>query len=120
MKLATAPVEPGSDDSRERFWSYVDRSGDCWNWTLTRLKGGRWYGQVKFAPWRGLVAHRVAWTITNGPIPAGQYVLHRCDNPACVRPDHLFLGTHSENMKDAYAKGRRVPSTPEKYRRVHA
>lgn len=51
-------------------------------------------------------AHRVAWDLTYGPIPDGMLVLHRCDNPSCVRPDHLFLGTQTDNMLDRKAKGR--------------
>lgn len=91
-----------------RFWAQVDmRSGiwECWEWTGARLPRG--YG---FA-WDNAVganrlAHRLAWELTNGPIPDDLWVLHRCDNPPCVRPDHLFLGTAADNAHDMMAKGR--------------
>jgi hypothetical protein len=92
----------------ERFWSKVDRSGECWMWVASLASTG--YGQFYDKPRRRtpIGAHRVAWELANGPIPAGLQVLHRCDNPPCVRPDHLFIGTVSDNMRDMYAKGRRA------------
>jgi hypothetical protein len=95
---------------QERFWTRVDmKLGDgCWEWTGARHRDG--YGQVKIGG-RVKKAHRVAWALANGPIPSGGCVLHSCDNRACVRPSHLFLGTHSDNMADMAAKGRAVSPT---------
>lgn len=76
---------------------------ECWEWTKTTSHG---YGQVKFESTRYL-AHRVAWEITNGPIPEGLHVLHRCDNPLCCNPNHLWLGTQKDNVNDCIAKNRR-------------
>ena len=89
-----------------RFWAKVDKSGDCWEWRggMHRIHG---YGSVWVAERGGMVhAHRVAWQLTNGEIPKGLHVLHRCDNRIYVRPDHLFLGTHQDNMRDMRLKGR--------------
>lgn len=92
-----------TDRVTDRFWTYVDKSGDCWNWTGGTF-GGR-YGQFR-AGRRKVKAHRFAWETANGPIPEGQILCHRCDNMRCVRPDHLFLGTHADNAADRDAKGR--------------
>ncbi len=87
----------------KRFWSKVDKSGECWLWTASRKPNG--YGQFTKKP-LVFYAHRVAYEATYGPIPDGLNVCHRCDNPPCVRPDHLFLGTPLDNTRDKIAKGR--------------
>lgn len=87
----------------ERFWSNVDRSGDCWLWTGGCSDTG--YGSIEWNA-RVALAHRVSYELSIGPIPDGLFVLHRCDVRACVRPEHLFLGTHLDNMRDCKAKGR--------------
>jgi hypothetical protein len=89
-------------DPADRFWSHVDKSGECWEWTGRRLPHG--YGRFDYG--RITLAHRVAWTLENGPIPAGLVVMHRCDNPPCVRPAHLRTGTMADNQRDMAHKGR--------------
>ena len=90
--------------AEERFWSKVDKSGDCWEWIGRKDEKG--YG--RFDGFRlNQLAHRAAWELMNGRIPEGMGVLHRCDNPCCVRADnHLFLGTQMDNVKDMLTKGR--------------
>lgn len=90
----------------ERFWSHVQRGEGCWTWQAARSRDG--YG--KFQLRRRVVAraHRVAWMLAHGEIPAGQVVRHDCDNPLCVRPDHLRLGSQRENVGDQLARGRFV------------
>jgi hypothetical protein len=84
-----------------RFSRKVDMSGECWVWTGACIDAG--YEGDKT---RTRTAHRVAWELANGPIPVGKMVLHTCDNRACVRPDHLYLGTHTRNMQDMIERGR--------------
>lgn len=102
----------------ERFWQKVAKTQDgCWVWTANCIKdrhGRKRYGLLG-AGRRGegmLYAHRVAWELHHGPVPEGLLVLHRCDNPQCVRPDHLFLGTQYDNMQDMIHKGRRGVTGP--------
>lgn len=94
-------------DPVERFWRYVRKTDDCWEWTGCMKGPGRHqYGHMALSGYKRVTSHRFSWEIHFGPIPEGMFVCHRCDNPSCVRPDHLFLGTNSENMKDRWNKGR--------------
>lgn len=93
--------------AEDRFWEKVDRSGGpdaCWPFTGGRNKDG--YG--KFAVERKVQvrAHRFAWELVNGPMPPGLNGCHRCDNPPCCNPAHIFPGTNAENLADMVAKGR--------------
>ena len=92
-------------DVAPRFWAKVAKSDGCWLWTGARASNG--YGSFRFADRPcATAAHRAAWELACGPIPHGMHVLHRCDNPPCVRPGHLFLGTAKTNMTDKAIKGR--------------
>ncbi len=80
-----------------RFWDKVDKSGKCWIWRGSKLKTG--YGRFHFAG-KTITAHRISWMLAHGSIEEGMHVLHKCDNPPCVNPDHLYIGTHTQNMQD--------------------
>lgn len=90
----------------DRFLAKVKKTDSCWLWTAS--SNGHGYGQFAVSRRLGkpLAAHRVSFVIHVGPIPKGMFVLHRCDIPACVNPQHLFLGNQKDNMQDRIAKGR--------------
>ena len=86
-----------------RFWPRLDKSGDCWEWTGHKIDSG--YGRIVVDGRREL-SHRVAFRLSGYSIPLGMCVCHHCDNPGCCNPNHLFLGTHADNMRDMAEKGR--------------
>ena len=100
----------------DRFWSKVNKTDTCWLWV-----GGKLYtGQGQFSTPNGTVlAHRFSYELINGKIPDKIKVLHKCDVSFCVNPDHLFLGTDTDNMQDALYKERLVRQTPCEYNGKH-
>ena len=94
-----ANMTPRMSTRSSRFWERVTLPDGCWLWTGQRNENG--YGVLNH-----ILAHRLAWEVFYGPIPPGLKVCHHCDNPPCVRPDHLFLGTQRANVLDAESKGR--------------
>lgn len=111
------PISKGGRDGMEaipeviqaRFWAKVKKGEGCWLWTASLRNKG--YGAFAYRLNRRVIqdrAHRFSWLLAFGPVPDGLFVLHRCDTPACVRPDHLFLGTNADNVRDMMAKGRHV------------
>lgn len=112
------PLVVHSESLEERFWAKVNKIGPtpdpfvygdlgpCWLWTAATDKG---YGQMTRrigGRQRNFAAHRIAWELEHGPIGDGLWVLHRCDNPGCVRASHMFLGDQHDNMQDMISKGR--------------
>jgi hypothetical protein len=100
----------------ERFWMTVAKSDGCWEWTAFRNQGG--YGLAWDPRCQATrLAHRMSWELTYGaPPPKPLDVLHHCDHPACVRPDHLYLGTDKDNVRDMDARGRRRQARGEQFK----
>lgn len=96
-------VTQNDNNVQRRFWKHVEKSENCWVWKGWKHRDR--YGLVRINK-RMYMAHRIAYQMSVGPIPEGMLVCHRCDNPPCVRPDHLFLGTDYDNQQDAIRKGR--------------
>lgn len=87
----------------QRFWEKVDTGGDCWEWIAGKFNtgyGAFWFGDTN------VIAHRFAYSLVYGSVPDGLCVCHHCDNKSCVKPSHLFLGTHADNLRDSINKGR--------------
>lgn len=101
---ALGRIAKGRDDPLPRFMAYVspEPNSGCWLWDGSYSTTG--YGQFSIGL-RPKKAHRVSWLLHRGPIPKGSFVLHRCDNPACVNPEHLEIGSHRKNMDDMRQRG---------------
>jgi hypothetical protein len=100
-----------------RFWSKVDKSGECWPWTAGTGTFG--YGMY-WTDGKTVGAHRVSYELANGALQSGMFVLHSCDNPACVNPRHLSAGTHRDNMRDMVSRGRALSGDRNPMRKGHA
>lgn len=100
---------PQSPDRTKRFWSKVRKTPTCWLWTASLDRYG--YGVFSLGRGKNERAHRYSYKAFYGFVPRGKLVLHRCDNPKCVNPAHLFAGTNRDNTRDMMAKGRHKSQT---------
>jgi hypothetical protein len=91
-----------------RFWQKVEKTETCWNWIAGKHPSG--HGQISVGGRKGRpqFAHRLSYEWEKGPVPDGLCVCHKCDNPSCVRPDHLFVGTRKDNLDDMRRKNRQA------------
>ena len=96
-------IEELHDQFKRVFDKHVIIKPDCWEWKGATT--GQGYGALSFKK-KYWAAHRASWHLHYGPIPPGKIICHHCDNPPCTNPEHLFLGTYADNMKDASYKGR--------------
>lgn len=121
----TKTESPGSNESGVRymhkvpvlperhqrlFWEKVDKSCECWNWIGGKFSNG--YGMVRYNR-KNFSAHRLSYAMAYGEVPSGKIVCHKCDNPSCVNPSHLFVGTYRDNIQDMIRKGRKANSSGE-------
>lgn len=110
MNSSIKPMPNLTERNIKNFWDKVDKSGDCWLWTATVDIGG--YGRCAYFLQKYKAtyfkASRVSYFLSTGIDPANKFVCHKCDNPKCVNPSHLFLGTHLDNIKDAQSKNRKI------------
>lgn len=101
--------DPFAPERLAAFWAKVEKTDGCWLWTGAR-NPGRWaHGRFWFRNGTSTQAHRYAYQACVGPIPDGMFVCHHCDNPPCVRPDHLYVGTAQDNIDDMWRRGRARP-----------
>ena len=91
------------ESSENRFWKFVSKTENCWDWTGSKANYG--YGQLSING-KPVRANRYSWILHNGEIPTGLMICHKCDNPSCVNPEHLFLGDQTANMQDMISKKR--------------